>query len=73
MCFYVNLERHFLKSNNVECHFYPDFQGFCQDFQQIKTFWGVLAIRAPPPRTPLLFITVSWILSWFIKIDLQQI
>jgi len=36
--------------------FYPDFQEFCADFQQTKTFEGELA---PPPATPLLFITVS--------------
>jgi len=32
MCFYANLGRHFLKSNNVGRYFYPDFQGFCPDF-----------------------------------------
>jgi len=39
MCFHVNLGHHFLKSNNVGRHFYPDFQGICQDFRQIN-FWG---------------------------------
>jgi len=72
-CFYVNLGCHFLKSNNVGRHFYPDFQGFCQGFRQIKTFGGALATPSPPSPTPLLFITVSWIISWFIKIDLKQI
>jgi len=47
MCFSANVDRHFyiLKSNNVEHHFCPDFQGFFPDFQgffpgfpQIKTF-----------------------------------
>jgi len=37
----------------------PDFQGFCSDFQQIKTFGGALATPVPSPPTPLLFITVS--------------
>jgi len=46
----------FLKSSNVWCHFYPDFQGFCPDFQQIKTFGSALS---PPSPTPLLFITAS--------------
>jgi len=60
MCFSANLGRHFLKSSNVyRRHFYADFQGCCPDFQQIKTFGGALAPPAPPPPTPLLFITVS--------------
>jgi len=42
MCFSVNLWCHFLKSKNVGCYFYQDFQGFCPDFQQIKTIGGVL-------------------------------
>jgi len=46
----------FLKPNNVGRHFYPDFQGFCQDFQQIKTFGGALVTPASPPPTLLLFI-----------------
>ena len=46
----------FFEASNVGCHFYPDFRGFCPDFQQIKTFGGALA---PSPPTPLLFITVS--------------
>jgi len=37
MCFSTNMGRHLLKSNNVGPCFYPDFQGFCPDFQQIKT------------------------------------
>jgi len=40
--------------------FSPGFQGFCPDFQQIKTFRGALA---PPPPTPLLFITASQVIS----------
>jgi len=59
MCFYANFGRHFLKSNNVGRHFYPDFQRFCPDFQQIKTFWGAHANPVPLPPTPLLVITVS--------------
>jgi len=59
MCFYVNLGRHFLKTNNVGRHSYPDFQGFCKNFQQIKTFGGALAIAASPPPTLLLFTAVS--------------
>jgi len=59
MCFYANLGRRFLKLINVDCYFYPDFQGFCSDFQQIKTFGGALATPATPPPTPLLLITVS--------------
>ena len=39
----------FLKSNNVGGHFYPDFQGFCNDFQHIKTVGGALATPVPPP------------------------
>jgi len=49
----------FLKSNNVGPYFYPDFQGFCPDCQQIKTFGGAFATPAPLPPTPLLFITIS--------------
>ena len=33
ICFSATVGRHFLKSNNVGCHFCPDFQGFCSDFQ----------------------------------------
>jgi len=63
MCFYANLGH----------HFYPDFQGFCPEYQQIKTVAGVLATSAPPSPTPLFFVTVSLGISWFIKIDLKQI
>jgi len=73
MCFYANRGCHFLKSNNVGRYFHPDFQGFCPDFQQIKTFGGALATPAPPPPAPLLFITVSWVISWVMKMDLKQI
>jgi len=59
MCFSTNFGCDFLKSNNAGRHLYPDFQGFCSDFQQINTFGGALAPPAPPPPTPLLFITVS--------------
>jgi len=59
MSFSANLGRHVLKPNNVGRQFYLDFQGFCQDFQQIKTFGGPLATPSPPFPTPLLFITVS--------------
>jgi len=68
MCFTANLRRHILKSSNVGRHFYPDFQGFCPDFQQIKTFGGALA---PPLPTTLLFITLTQVVSWFIKINLK--
>jgi len=64
---------HFLKSNHVGRYFYQKFQGFCPDLQKIKTVGGALAPPAPPPPTPLLFITVSQVISWFIKIDLKQI
>jgi len=47
MCFYANLGRQFLKSNNVGRYFYPDFQGFCPDFQQITTFGDALATLHP--------------------------
>jgi len=54
MCFSTNVGRHFLKSNNnVGRHFCPDFQGFCPEFRQIKTFEGALASPAPSPPTPL--------------------
>jgi len=51
ICFSAKLGRHFLKSNNIGCHLCPDFQLFCPDVQQIKTFGGDLAT---PPLTPLL-------------------
>jgi len=54
MCFYANLDRHFLKLSNVGRYIYPDFQGFCPDFQQIKTLGDVFALPAPPPPTTLL-------------------
>jgi len=73
MCFYANIGCHFLKLNNVRRHFYLDFQGFCSGFQQIKTFGGALSPPALPPRASLLFTTVLWVVSWFIKIDLKQI
>jgi len=44
--------------------------GMLPNFQKIKTFGGALA---PPPPTPLLFITVSQVISQFIKIDSKQI
>jgi len=56
MCFSVKLGCHCLMSNNIGRYFYPDFQGFCSDFQRISKTGGALA---PPPPTPLLFITVS--------------
>jgi len=37
MCFSANLGRRFLKTSNIGHYFYPDFQGCCKDFQQIKT------------------------------------
>ena len=46
MCFYANLGRRFLKSSNVGHHFYADYQGCCQNFQQIKTFGCALASPA---------------------------
>jgi len=36
MCFFANVGHHFLKSNNVGCHFCPDCQGFCPDFNKSK-------------------------------------
>ena len=50
MCFSGNVGRQFFKSNNVGRHFCPNFQRFCSDFRQIKTFGGALA---PPPPLPL--------------------
>jgi len=38
LCFYENVGRHFLRSNNIGRHFCPNFQEFCQifrDFTQI--------------------------------------
>jgi len=48
-------------------------RGFYQDFQQSKKFGSALANPALPPPTPLIFITVLYIISYFIKIDLKQI
>jgi len=45
MCFSENVGCHFLKSSNIGRDFCPNFQRFCSDFRQIKTFGGVL----PPP------------------------
>jgi len=59
MCFYANLGCLFLWSNKVGRYFYTDFQGFCPDFQLIKTIGVALAAPASPPPTPLLFIIVS--------------
>ena len=42
---------------------FTDFQGFCQDFLQIKTFGGVLT---PPPPTPLCSMTTIWVKRWFV-------
>jgi len=39
--------------------FYPDFNGFCPDFRQIKTFGGALAPSSP---TPLLHVMVAGVL-----------
>jgi len=38
MCFSGSVGCHFLKSNKVGRHFCPNFQQFCSDFPQIKTF-----------------------------------
>jgi len=51
MCFSANLGHRFLKSSNVGHHFHTDYQGCCQDFQQIKTFGCVLASPAPTSNT----------------------
>jgi len=37
MCSYANIGRYFVNSKNVGRYFYPEFHGFCPDFQQIKT------------------------------------
>jgi len=55
MYFYANLGRHFLKSNNVERHFYPGFQGFCPDFQQIKTLGGCACNPCTPSSNTAAF------------------
>jgi len=55
--FSANVAHRFLKSNNVGCHFYPDFQEFCRDFQQMETFGGALAPWLPTP-----LISGTWIL-----------
>jgi len=39
MCFYENLGRHFLKSNNVGRNFYPDFQGLLPRFSTKQKIW----------------------------------
>jgi len=57
ICFSANVGLHFLKSNNVGRHFGPYFQGFCPDFQQIKTFGGALA--SPPPTRLMLLHSLS--------------
>jgi len=41
----------------VSKHLYPDFQGYCPDFRQIKTFRGVLA---PPTPAPLYLRRRKW-------------
>jgi len=46
------------------------FSGILPRFSGNQNFWGALA---PTPPTPLLFITISWVISWFIKTDLKQI
>jgi len=43
---------------------YPDFQGFCPGFRQIKTFGGVLAPTAAPP--PALLVGDLWCNQWHI-------
>jgi len=59
----------FFKSNNVERHFYRDFQGFCPDLQRFalifdksKLFWRALG---PPAPTPLF--------QWLIKLPLSKL
>ena len=58
--FSANVRRHFLTSNNVGAistqifrNFSHIFEGFCREFQQIKTFASALAPPAPSPPTPL--------------------
>jgi len=53
--------------------FLPGFSGLLPRLSANQNFWDWLATSAPPPPTPLLFITVSQVISWFIKIDLKQI
>jgi len=47
MCFSANVVNHFLKSNNVGRHFFPDFQGFSPDFNTSKH----LGVRFHPCTT----------------------
>ena len=57
--FFANVGRHFLKSNNVGRHFFPEFQGFCPNFLGFcpgffanQNFWGCGC-------TPASYTTVS--------------
>jgi len=59
MCFSANVGRHFLKTNSVGRHFGSDFQGFCRNFRQIKTFEGALAPPASSPPTPLASLLIK--------------
>jgi len=44
----------FFGFGEIRHHVYSDFQGFCPDFQQIKTFASALALPSPPPLMPML-------------------
>ena len=56
MCFFANVGRRFLNSNNVGCHFLPEFSwilprfsGFFPGFSTNKNFGGALAPPLPLP------------------------
>ena len=72
MCFSANLWRKFVKTSNIGRHFYLVFQAFFPDYHQIKLLQVLLHPLEPQPPTTLLFITVSLVISWFIKVDLKQ-
>ena len=52
--------------------FLRGLSGMLPRFSANQNFWVCACIPSPPTPAPLLFITASQVISWFIKIDLKH-
>ena len=60
--FFANVAHHFLKSNNVGCHFCLDCLGFCPDFNKSKHLGCTFPLH-PHPLYPCRWKIHYWLLS----------